>query len=196
MHTDSHGVYSCASCSLRGFRAVPVRHRGEPGHTRRHGTHTGHTRDTLAHKGTRTTQTNLTTIQTHQQHTSRTSARRPKPRPTQQPQARARSPSRVPRPRGISLEPHCTASRATKAGSMCGGIIVSRTRGVPSALTVLASSDKTLSLRRRTSTYNDARYVCIRPFLLSSYYVLVQSLSLSKLCRTSRASRFTSRTAE
>ena len=72
------------------------------------------------------------------------------------------------------------------------------------------------------ATYNDARYVCIRPFfsahttwgrppchvyaaswrclltylLLSSYYVLVQSLSLSKLCRTSRASRFTSRTAE
>ena len=95
MHTDSHGVYSCASCSLRGFRAVPVRHRGEPGHTRRHGTHTGqgqrgHTRDTRAHKGTRTTQTNLTTIQTHQQHTSRTSARRPKPRPTQQPQARSR----------------------------------------------------------------------------------------------------------
>jgi len=34
-----YGVYSCASCSLRGFRAVPVRHRGEPGHTRRHGTH-------------------------------------------------------------------------------------------------------------------------------------------------------------
>jgi hypothetical protein len=43
MHTDSHDVYSCASCSLRGFQAVPVRHRGEPGHTRdTHGTHTGH----------------------------------------------------------------------------------------------------------------------------------------------------------
>ncbi len=41
---------------------------------------------TRTHKGTRTTQTNLTTIQTHQQHTPRTSARRPKPRPTQQPQ--------------------------------------------------------------------------------------------------------------
>ena len=63
---------------------VPVkRHRGEPGHTR-------DTRDTRTHKGTRTTQTNLATIQTHQQHAPRTSARRPKPRPTQQPQARSR----------------------------------------------------------------------------------------------------------
>jgi len=50
----------------------------------------GDTRDTRTHKGTRTTQTNLTTIQTHQQHTPRTSARRPKPRPTQQPQAQSR----------------------------------------------------------------------------------------------------------
>jgi hypothetical protein len=59
---------------------VPVkRHRGEPGHTR-------DTRDTRTHKGT---QTNLTTNQTHQQQTPRTSARRPKPRPTQQPQARS-----------------------------------------------------------------------------------------------------------
>ena len=65
------------------------------------GTHTGHTRDTRAHKVTRITPTNLTTIQTHQ-HTQparpATSARtatpirrrRPKPRPTQQPQARSR----------------------------------------------------------------------------------------------------------
>jgi len=59
------------------------RHRGEPGHTR-------DTRNTRTHKGTQTTQTNLTTIETHQQHTPRTSARRPKPRPTQQPQARYR----------------------------------------------------------------------------------------------------------
>jgi len=60
---------------------VPVkRHRGEPGHTR-------DTRDTRKHKGT---QTNLTTNQTHQQQTTRTSARQPKPRPTQQPQARSR----------------------------------------------------------------------------------------------------------
>jgi len=59
---------------------LPVkRHRGEPGHTR-------DTRDTRTHKGT---QTNLTTNQTHQQQTPRTSARRPKPRPTQQPQARS-----------------------------------------------------------------------------------------------------------
>jgi hypothetical protein len=56
---------------------------GEPGHTR-------DTRNTRTHKGTQTTQTNLTTIETHQQHTPRTSARRPKPRPTQQPQARSR----------------------------------------------------------------------------------------------------------
>ena len=88
---------------------MPVkRHRGEPGHTRdtrdtrtHKGTQTnlttnrthqqtryryrgepGHARDTRTHKGTRTAQTNLTTIQTHQQHTPRTSARRPKPRPT------------------------------------------------------------------------------------------------------------------
>jgi len=61
--------------------SLPVkRHRGEPGHTR-------DTRDTRTHKGT---QTNLTTNQTHQQQTPRTSARRPKPRPTQQPQARSR----------------------------------------------------------------------------------------------------------
>ena len=60
---------------------VPVkRHRGE-----RAGTHT---RDTRAHTGTRITQTNLTTIQT-QRHT-RTTTRRPKPRSTQQPQARRR----------------------------------------------------------------------------------------------------------
>jgi len=60
---------------------LPVkRHRGEPGHTR-------DTRDTRTHKGI---QTNLTTNQTHQQHTPRTSARRPKPRPTKQPQARSR----------------------------------------------------------------------------------------------------------
>jgi hypothetical protein len=64
-----------------GTVPVPVkRHRGKPGHTR-------DTRDTRTHKGT---QTNLTTNQTHQQHTPRTSARRPKPRPTQQPQARSR----------------------------------------------------------------------------------------------------------
>jgi len=62
----------------RNTRYPVKRHRGEPGHTR-------DTRDTRTHKGTRTTQTNLTTIQTHQQHTPRTSARRPKPRPTQQP---------------------------------------------------------------------------------------------------------------
>ena len=100
-------------CSI----TVPVkRHRGEPGHTTAHGhtdnctgkktpggagTHItvpvkrhrgepGHTRDTRTHKGTRTAQTSLTTVQTHQQHTTRKSARRPKPRPTQQPQARSR----------------------------------------------------------------------------------------------------------
>ena len=64
---------------------VPVkRHRGEPGHTR-------DTRDTRAHAGTRITQTNLTTIQT-QRHTRTTSTRRPKPRPTQQPQEEPQAP--------------------------------------------------------------------------------------------------------
>jgi len=58
------------------------------------GTHTGHTR---AHKDKRTTQTNLTTIQTHQR-TTRTSARRPKPRPTQQPVSRKPGADRSPRP--------------------------------------------------------------------------------------------------
>ena len=77
MHTDSHGVYSCASCSLRGFQAVPVRHRGEPGHTRdTHGTHTGHA-------GAQRHTDHADEPHNHpnpQQHTSRTSARRPKPR--------------------------------------------------------------------------------------------------------------------
>jgi hypothetical protein len=54
------------------------------------GTHTGH----ADAQRPRTAQTNLTTIQTHQQHTTRTSARRPKPRPTQEPQARSRPPPR------------------------------------------------------------------------------------------------------
>ena len=56
------------------------------------GTHTGHTRDTRVHTGTRITQTNLTTIQTHRAttHPHDLHTRRPKPRPTQQPQARSR----------------------------------------------------------------------------------------------------------
>ena len=53
------------------------------------GTHTGHTGHADAQRHTdHTDRTNLTTIQTHQQHTPRTSARRPKPRPTQQPVSR------------------------------------------------------------------------------------------------------------
>jgi hypothetical protein len=97
MHTDSHGVMAFTRvrpAPSGGFE--PYRYdtggsrdtHGDTGHTGQG--QRGHTRDTRAHKGTRTTQTNLTTIQTHQQHTSRTSARRPKPRPTQQPQARSR----------------------------------------------------------------------------------------------------------
>jgi hypothetical protein len=73
------GSGSGEGASLTASVAVK-RHRGKPGHTR-------DTRDTRTHKGT---QTNLTTNHTHQQHTPRTSARRPKPRPTQQPQARSR----------------------------------------------------------------------------------------------------------
>ena len=64
----------CVPAPPGAFLSVQ-RHRGEPGHT-------GHTRGTRTHEGTRTAQTNLTTIETHQQHTTRTSARRPKPRPT------------------------------------------------------------------------------------------------------------------
>ena len=67
------------------FRVPVKRHRGSRD---THGTHTGHA-GAQGHTDHTAfvTQTNLTTIQTHQ-HTTRTSARRPKPRPTQQPQAR------------------------------------------------------------------------------------------------------------
>jgi len=72
------------------FCTVPVVSTGKktPGGA---GTRTGH-------KDTRITQTNLTTIQTQVDpptHTTRTTARRPKPRPTQQPQPGA---DRSPRP--------------------------------------------------------------------------------------------------
>ena len=76
------------------------------------GTHTGHTRDTQAHKGTRITPTNLTTIQTHQ-HTTRTSARRPKPRPTQQPQARSRPLPAVDSEEAAPSEPDPASTRST-----------------------------------------------------------------------------------
>ena len=64
-------------CTVRSPRCLFTGKKtpGEPGHTR-------DTRNTRTHKGTQTTQTNLTTIETHQQRTPRTSARRPKPRPT------------------------------------------------------------------------------------------------------------------
>ena len=51
--------------------------------------------DTRAHTGTRIKQTNLTTIQTHQH--IRTTARRPNPRPTQQPQPVAPPPPPISR---------------------------------------------------------------------------------------------------
>jgi hypothetical protein len=70
------------------YGSGPVTGKKTPGGA---GTHARDTRDTRTHKGTQTTQTNLTTIQTQfQQHTPSTSARRPKPRPTQHPQARSR----------------------------------------------------------------------------------------------------------
>ena len=66
--------------------------------------------------------------------------------------------------------------------------------GVPSAL-----SGSVLQIKLSRCVKNikmRATFVSEETFLLSSYYVLVQSLPLSKLCRTSRASSFTSRTAE
>jgi hypothetical protein len=81
-----------AMCVTGTGKKTPGTGKKTPGGAGTHTGHTGHadTRDTRTHKGTRTTQTNLATIQTHQQHAPRTSARRPKPRPTQQPQARSR----------------------------------------------------------------------------------------------------------
>ena len=90
------------------------RHRGEPGHTR----------DTRTHKGTRTAlQTNLTTIQTHQQHTARMSARRPKPRPTQEPQARSRPPPAADSEEATPSEPDpaSTRSQSTSPRLLKGG---------------------------------------------------------------------------
>ena len=109
-----------ASQARFGFQTVPVkRHRGEPGHTR----------DTRTHKGTRTAQTNLTTIQTHQQRATRTSARRPRPRPTQEPQARSRPP-----PAADSEE--ATPSKPDPA-STGGDVVVSVAPPVPGHLHTL-----------------------------------------------------------
>ncbi len=82
-HHINHTVLYCTS-----QEALPVRHWGEPGQRYRY---------KQASKQAMLTGTvpvgSLTTIQTHQQHTTCTSARRPKPRPTQQPQL-ARCPGR------------------------------------------------------------------------------------------------------
>jgi len=92
----------------RGSRVPVKRHRGEPGHTR-------DTRNTRTHKGTQTTQTKLTTIETHQQHTPRTSARRPKPRPTQQPQARGRPLPAADSEEAAPSEPDPASTRCPRA---------------------------------------------------------------------------------
>ena len=75
----------CSTLTLGTGKKTP----GEPGHTR-----DTSPLDTRAHTGTRITQTNLTTIQTHQ-HT-RTTSRRPNPRP-------ARGPAQQPQPRCRTL---------------------------------------------------------------------------------------------
>jgi len=100
------------------FRSLPVlvpvkTHRGEPGLPR----------DTRTHKGTRTAQTNITTIQTHQQRTTRTSARRPKPRPTQEPQARSRPPPAADSEEAIpsELDPASTRSQSASPRLLEGG---------------------------------------------------------------------------
>jgi hypothetical protein len=83
---NSHTHHTVLYCTSQ--EALPVRHWGEPGQRYRY---------KQASKQAMLTGTvpvgSLTTIQTHQQHTTCTSARRPKPRPTQQPQL-ARCPGR------------------------------------------------------------------------------------------------------
>jgi hypothetical protein len=88
-------------------------------------THTGHTRDTRAHTGTRITQTNLTTIQTHQ-HTTRTTARRPKPRPTQQPQPRSRPLPAADSEEAATAKPTRTCIKHRLCGPMFGVSIKKR----------------------------------------------------------------------
>jgi hypothetical protein len=98
---------------LEEDRTLPVkRHRVEPGHTR-------DARDTRTHKGTRATQTNLTTIRTHQQHTPRTSARRPKPRPTQQQEARSRPLPAADSEEAAPSKPDSAPTRSQSASRAC-----------------------------------------------------------------------------
>ena len=77
----------------------------------------GHTRDTRGHTGTRIAQTNLTTKPTHTNapanwHPHRTTARRPDPRPTQQPQPRSRPLPAVDSEEAAPCEPDPAASRS------------------------------------------------------------------------------------